>query len=97
MRLGILMAVTFASATLLANGARGLARASDASTGVAAAALPDNPSRDPQSSSGGGAYRFSATQPDHGKPSEHAAGPFSGSFDISTGPTRPDGPDLGSK
>jgi len=98
MRLGVWIVVTLASAALLASGAGGSAKASDAvPAGEPVTAVPDSPSRDPQNSSNdSGGYRSTA-QPDHGKPSKHAAGPFAGSFDISTGPTKPNAPDLGSK
>jgi hypothetical protein len=99
MRLGIWIVVTFASAALLASGAGGSARAaSDAvPAGESVTVVPDSPSHDPQNSSNdGGGYRSTA-QPDRGKPSKHAAGPFAGLFDISTGPTKPNAPDLGSK
>lgn len=100
MRLGIRIVVTIASAALLASGAGGSTSAANDAipAGASVTAVPDSPSRDPQNSSNdGGVYRSGTTQPDHGKPSKHAAGPFAGSFDISTGPTKPDGPDLGWK
>jgi hypothetical protein len=100
MRLGIRIGVMVASAALLASGAGGSARAaSDAvPAGESVTAVPDSASRDPQNSSkDGGVYRSGTAQPAHRKPSKHAAGPFAGSFDSSTGPTKPDGPDLGSK
>jgi hypothetical protein len=100
MRLGIRIGVMVASAALLASGAGGSTRAaSDAvPAGESVTAVPDSASRDPQNSSkDGGVYRSGTAQPAHRKPSKHAAGPFAGSFDSSTGPTKPDGPDLGSK
>jgi hypothetical protein len=99
MRLGVLIAVTLAAAAANAGGT-GIARAaSDVSPrSEAATAVPDSPTRDQQNGSDlSGARRSGRAQPDQGKPPDHAAGPFAGSFDTSTGPTNPNGLDLGPK
>ena len=104
MRAGISIAVVFAVATMLASGGGGYGMAVAASEAVSTGgesvpALPDSPSRNHQNvDSTGGAHRTDTTQPGQEKSSNHAAGgPFADTFDISTGPTNPNSPDLGFK
>ena len=103
MRFGIFILVAFAAAATLAGGGgwSGMAvAASDAASrgGEPVQALPENPSRNHQNdNSTGGAHRSGTTPTGQDKPSNTAAGPFAGTFDISTGPTNPNSPDLGSK
>ena len=103
MRFGIFMPVAFAAATTLAGGGGWSGMAFAASDAVSRGrepvqVLPENPSRDQQNdNSTGGVHRSGTTPTGQDKPSNNAAGPFAGTFDISTGPTNPNSPDLGSK
>ena len=102
MRFGIFIPVAFTAATTLAGGGgwSGMAfAASDAVSrgGEPVQVLPENPSRGQVNESTGGAHRTGTTSTGQDEPSKNVAGPFAATFDISTGPTNPNSPDLGSK
>ena len=97
MRFGIFIPVAFAAATTLAGGG-GWSGMAVAASDAPVQALPESPPRDHQNdNSTGGAHRSGTIPTDQDKPLNHATGPFAGTFDISTGPTNPNSPDLGSK